>query len=76
MFFSRARAGRSGRLGRRETNAHPSSSRVDFSAYHLVTERNIFNPQRSERGDNRRSESRAPKSGFDATPSCCWHHEL
>jgi hypothetical protein len=44
-----------------ETNAHPSSSRVDFSAFHLVTERNIFNPQRSERGDNRRSESRAPE---------------
>jgi hypothetical protein len=35
-----------------------SNARVEFDAFHLISERNIFNPHRSERGDNRPTTSR------------------
>ncbi|HXJ56791.1 MAG TPA: hypothetical protein VNU68_09015 [Verrucomicrobiae bacterium] len=48
-----------------ETNAEPQSSsngpRREFSAFRLITERNIFNPHRSEPGESRRTESRGPE---------------
>ena len=43
-----------------ETNATPSSSRTDYVSFRIISERNIFNPNRSGRSSGRNYTRREP----------------